>query len=293
MDPMGRTETEMAMLQQQQDPSDKRPKLERAQSAAEKENLPLQRSGSLLRRQYSQQEQPVTTRRLSSSEMGSGIPGGGGGGDPMVSGPIGQRRHPPGHPYGHSQPHYHHHNQSSAHPAPHHHQVAGGQQSQQQYGFQQYQSAQQQGLAMNRTQSSNYPDDDPSFYQVSGGGDVHWLTGDNIQDLILLPQGELDGLMRQHPHLVHPRHTQQQQQQMYGGQPHQEAPHQQPRMGQYHHMDGPNAVATAKTHKRIGAPYLPQQRSFSSSEEDLRSTPDFDGESENTLVCCLVFNCCY
>ncbi|CAH2989996.1 unnamed protein product [Chilo suppressalis] len=36
---------------------DKRPKLERAHSAAEKENHPLQRSGSALRRQYSQQEQ--------------------------------------------------------------------------------------------------------------------------------------------------------------------------------------------------------------------------------------------
>ncbi|XP_048481598.1 regulating synaptic membrane exocytosis protein 2 isoform X13 [Plutella xylostella] len=35
---------------------DKRPKLERAHSAAEKENLPLQRGGSALRRQYSQQE---------------------------------------------------------------------------------------------------------------------------------------------------------------------------------------------------------------------------------------------
>ncbi|XP_063224160.1 regulating synaptic membrane exocytosis protein 2 [Bacillus rossius redtenbacheri] len=37
-------------------PCDKRPKLERAHSAAEKENQPLQRSGSALRRQYSQQE---------------------------------------------------------------------------------------------------------------------------------------------------------------------------------------------------------------------------------------------
>jgi regulating synaptic membrane exocytosis protein 2 len=37
---------------------DKRPKLERAHSAVEKENLPLlQRSGSLLRRQYSHQDQ--------------------------------------------------------------------------------------------------------------------------------------------------------------------------------------------------------------------------------------------
>ncbi|CAG9835148.1 unnamed protein product [Diabrotica balteata] len=42
--------------QLQQAPSDKRPKLERAHSAAEKENQPLQRSGSLLRRQYSEQE---------------------------------------------------------------------------------------------------------------------------------------------------------------------------------------------------------------------------------------------
>uniref|UniRef100_A0A1B0DN85 Uncharacterized protein n=1 Tax=Phlebotomus papatasi TaxID=29031 RepID=A0A1B0DN85_PHLPP len=47
------------------DPSDKRPKLERARSAAEKENLPLQRSGSMLRRQYSQQEQP--THRMGDS----------------------------------------------------------------------------------------------------------------------------------------------------------------------------------------------------------------------------------
>lgn len=40
---------------------DKRPKLERAHSAAEKENLPLQRSNSQLRRQYSQQEQSTRT----------------------------------------------------------------------------------------------------------------------------------------------------------------------------------------------------------------------------------------
>ncbi|KAK0171619.1 hypothetical protein PV328_005050 [Microctonus aethiopoides] len=49
---------------------DKRPKLERAHSAAEKENLPLlQRSGSLLRRQYSQQEQ-IPNRRMSTSDSG-------------------------------------------------------------------------------------------------------------------------------------------------------------------------------------------------------------------------------
>lgn len=163
MDPLGRTETEVGLMHQ--DPSDKRPKLERAQSAAEKENLPLQRTGSMLRRQYSQQEQPTTSRRMSSSEMGSGIPGGGGGGgvvgiDLMGSGQMGQRKQTPGHPYGHFQ----HHNQSSVHSAPHH-QSSGGQ-SQQQYGFQQYQSS-QQGIALSRTQSSTYPDDDPSFYQVS------------------------------------------------------------------------------------------------------------------------------
>ncbi|XP_014219658.1 regulating synaptic membrane exocytosis protein 2-like [Copidosoma floridanum] len=46
---------------------DKRPKLERAHSAAEKENVPLlQRSSSLLKRQYSHQEQ-IPSRRLSMS----------------------------------------------------------------------------------------------------------------------------------------------------------------------------------------------------------------------------------
>lgn len=49
----GTADTELPVLQQA--PSDKRPKLERAHSAAEKENLPLQRSGSVLRRQYSEQ----------------------------------------------------------------------------------------------------------------------------------------------------------------------------------------------------------------------------------------------
>lgn len=50
------------------DTSDKRPKLERARSAAEKENHPLQRTGSQLRRQYSQQE--TSTRRASASDSG-------------------------------------------------------------------------------------------------------------------------------------------------------------------------------------------------------------------------------
>lgn len=54
---MWRMESDLRDLPPQTDASlDKRPKLERAHSAAEKENLPLQRSGSALRRQYSQQE---------------------------------------------------------------------------------------------------------------------------------------------------------------------------------------------------------------------------------------------
>ncbi|CAK1548275.1 unnamed protein product [Leptosia nina] len=52
-----RMESDMRNLPSQVDSTlDKRPKLERAHSAAEKENQPLQRSGSALRRQYSQQE---------------------------------------------------------------------------------------------------------------------------------------------------------------------------------------------------------------------------------------------
>ncbi|XP_053600927.1 regulating synaptic membrane exocytosis protein 2 isoform X3 [Plodia interpunctella] len=52
-----RMEADMRGLPPQPDATlDKRPKLERAHSAAEKENHPLQRSGSALRRQYSQQE---------------------------------------------------------------------------------------------------------------------------------------------------------------------------------------------------------------------------------------------
>lgn len=46
------------------DSNDKKPKLERARSAAEKENLPLQRANNVLRRQHSQQDQ-APHRRLS------------------------------------------------------------------------------------------------------------------------------------------------------------------------------------------------------------------------------------
>lgn len=81
-------------------------------------------------------------------------------------------------------------------------------------------------------------------------------------------QGELDGLMRQHPHLVHPR-----QQQHYTQQKQHDIPQ--------HTL--PQTIGLSsdvqKKHKRpLGGPYLTQQRSFSSSEEELRSTPDFDGK---------------
>lgn len=49
------------------DSLDKRPKLERARSAAEKENQPMQRSSFGIRRQFSQQE-TSTAQRLSSSD---------------------------------------------------------------------------------------------------------------------------------------------------------------------------------------------------------------------------------
>ncbi|XP_055698979.1 uncharacterized protein LOC129799265 isoform X8 [Phlebotomus papatasi] len=192
------------------DPSDKRPKLERARSAAEKENLPLQRSGSMLRRQYSQQEQP--THRMGDSAADLISPG--------------QRRMQPQYP--------------GMQPYP----------GQQAYGMQQqpmgsmmgHQSQSQQPMQSQQamqmqSQPGMYPEDDPRFYQ-----------------------GEIDGLMRQHPHLVHPK----QQQRFAAQQP--QLPHQQQSL-----MDVP------KKHKRpLGGPYLTQQRSFSSSEEDLRSTPEFE-----------------
>lgn len=55
------------------DALDKRPKLERTRSAAEKENLPLQRSGSMLKRQYSQQEQTTNQRDMMGPNMGMDI----------------------------------------------------------------------------------------------------------------------------------------------------------------------------------------------------------------------------
>lgn len=71
--------------------------------------------------------------------------------------------------------------------------------------------------------------------------------------------------MRTHPHLVHPR------QQTYIS-----SNQQQSHVKQQYSMQ----ESYAKPHKRsIGGPYLTQQRSFSSSEEELRSTPELEGKS--------------
>lgn len=70
------------------DPSDKRPKLERARSAAEKENHPMQRTNSMLRRQYSQQEPPG--RRMSTSDSGVEVSPGQRRMQPQLPQPYGQ-----------------------------------------------------------------------------------------------------------------------------------------------------------------------------------------------------------
>ncbi|KAK9869904.1 hypothetical protein WA026_003624 [Henosepilachna vigintioctopunctata] len=149
----------------QQAPLDKRPKLERAHSAAEKENLPLQRSSSTLRRQYSEQETRATS-------------------------------------------------------------------------CERYQQ--------------QYNEDDPRYYQ-----------------------GELEGLMRTHPHLVPRRY-----------------PDQEPEPTS---MDAsqrrvPSTISANKKHKRSSSTKkhqqnpqtLHQQHSFSSSEEDLKSTPEYGSDDRDS-----------
>ncbi|XP_011182531.3 uncharacterized protein LOC105212329 isoform X2 [Zeugodacus cucurbitae] len=142
IEPDGSSDISQQAIVDTHDTLDKRPKLERTRSAAEKENLPMQRTGSVLRRQYSQQETP-TNRRMSVTDSGADVS------------PGQQQRQRPMHQ----------------------------QQMQQQYGAQ---GEQQQAGGGQRP----YPDDDPRYYQ-----------------------GELDGLMRQHPHLAHPSQLQKQQQQ--------------------------------------------------------------------------------
>lgn len=75
-------------------------------------------------------------------------------------------------------------------------------------------------------------------------------------------QGEIEGLMRSHPHLVHPM------QQKYA------TSAQNPHPAQSHHPSHQMHDLTPKSrHRRHligGGPYMPHQRSFSSSEEDIR-----------------------
>uniref|UniRef100_A0A336LKE1 CSON009705 protein n=1 Tax=Culicoides sonorensis TaxID=179676 RepID=A0A336LKE1_CULSO len=178
------------------DSSDKRPKLERTRSAAEKENLPLQRTSSMLRRQYSQQE-PPTCRRMSTADSG-------------VEVSPGQRRIQPQLPQAPYQLSHSHPYSSS--------------------------SPQQQHRAL------PYPGQSGS--------------------------GEIEGLMRSHPHLVHPM------QQKYSSSAQQPIPHPQ---AQSHHNQM-HDLTPKQRHRRhlIGGPYMPHQRSFSSSEEDIRGTPEYE-----------------
>jgi hypothetical protein len=86
--------------------------------------------------------------------------------------------------------------------------------------------------------------------------------------------------MRTHPHLVHPRQQSyvSQQQSSYMKQQKSALDIQQQQQQQHHYsMQDPYG----KTQKRpLGGSgsYLPTQRSFSSSEEELRSTPEFEGK---------------
>lgn len=139
------------------DPSDKRPKLERARSAAEKENQPLQRTSSMLRRQYSQQEPPIT-RRMSTSDSG-------------VEVSPGQRRMQPKlpQPYQtHPQGDFIQHHSSSlpsqrsqVHPYNQSSQMGPSSSS---YGSQ---NAQYLGSHPGQSGSVSYPDEDPRYYQAS------------------------------------------------------------------------------------------------------------------------------
>lgn len=113
--------------------------------------------------------------------------------------------------------------------------------------------------------------------------------------------------MRQHPHLVHARqqqrligpHQQQQPHSHSHSHPHHQQSHQsqhsdtqiklpEPPQSSHYQMHAPQHIQMQqhsgdmhKKHKRggqTGGQYLNDQRSFSSSEEELRSTPEFEGE---------------
>ncbi|XP_055320263.1 uncharacterized protein LOC129577352 isoform X9 [Sitodiplosis mosellana] len=184
------------------DPSDKRPKLERARSAAEKENHPLQRTGSGLRRQYSHDSSVdmlnPAQRRMQQQIQASNTP--------------------------------QHFQQSSL------------------YGTN-HQATHQQPSDIYST------GEDPKYYQ-----------------------GELDGLMLQHPHLMHSRQqrhftTQQQPHPHSSGiqlpQPMQSHYHRQDHLhpSQQHSSSGAD-IQNIKPHKRPIVGHLAQQTSFSSSDEE-------------------------
>lgn len=235
------------------DALDKRPKLERAHTADEKENLPLQRTGSALRRQYSQQE-PPTTRRMSSSDdrvdmMGS-------------SGPRRISAQNIQYPAEQSQQYSSQKYQQQTY------QHTPSQQSQKPQHMAHIQGQQTLGSyqQMNPSNIQAYPDDDPSYYQV-----IIFLSILNSKkylfNFLLFLQGELDGLMRQHPHLVHPR-----QQQQFVVQQKPPPTINQPTISVI--SDDP-----IKHKRNLTAPYATRdERSYSSSEEDLRSTPEFEGK---------------
>ncbi|XP_035896379.1 uncharacterized protein LOC118505137 isoform X7 [Anopheles stephensi] len=238
------------------DPSDKRPKLERARSAAEKENNPMQRANSQLRRQYSQQDPP--TRRLSQSD-GSGM-------DMMMS---------PGH----------HQQQMGRMQQMGHGQVgmyggrAGGQQGVG-YGGSYGQHSQlpqppmQHGGGVGGGPYGGQHSMTPQVHITHAGGGGGSLGGYGHDDPSYY-QSEIEDLMRTHPHLVHPR-----QQQHYAESLQSSSAHGSSGLG----GGGVGGVGgvhlppePTKSHKRpLGGPYLPQQRSFSSSDEDIRSTPEFE-----------------
>ncbi|XP_037945619.1 uncharacterized protein LOC119678050 isoform X2 [Teleopsis dalmanni] len=202
IEPDGSSDISQQAIVDPHDTTDKRPKLERTRSAAEKENLPMQRTGSVLRRQYSQQEQ-TTNRRMSGTDSGVD----------MIS-PNQRQRMQPMNPQQMQQQH-----QYSGH------------------GMQQQHTQHQQQQRM----GGNYADEDPRLYQVRGG--------------------EIDGLMRQHPHLAHPSQVQhqrqqqqqqpmqhQQQQQQYQQHHQQQTQQQQSHFGQQQHQQSQHPIQAQRMH---------------------------------------------
>lgn len=262
------------------DTFDKRPKLERARSAAEKENLPLQHSGSQLRRQYSQQE-TSTTRRMSASDSG-------------VDDHYGQRSN-----------FQHTHHQTQQQLGSNSSTVGSG--GQQMYNYNQSPHYRSNSSSYLYQSQGGYPDEDPHYYQVSytdAPRKIFPKTNEISFEFPEKTQGEIEGLMRQHPHLVHPRQqgylSGQSQSQIDSHQSQQPTHHQLPQnpsqqsqmlykrqqpkptshdLQQQQHYGSSMQDPHKKNKRPLGGPYLSQQRSFSSSEEELRSTPEFEGQS--------------